>query len=401
MELKKQKSKQMHQRYDVLIAIGMLSAAISILLHKPILFAGIGLLVTYIVLVLLYEKYYGNYLYLEIEKDKLFLFPEDDDIIAITFYNKGKFTLKNGYFFFTIDEEVQVEDGKYQLDERGLTHKVPLTLPANSKITLHLSIKGNKRGITQLANMRYVFFNPFSFTTITLQAQGYWRQEIVVFPNQTPITRMDRLFTNQTGNIALPFALMHDEMDIAGTREHHFSDAMQHIHWKTSAKNQQLHTKVFEHNTDMRWTVLVNASTSSKLNNLYLSKQIDTYLSIISSISMQAIRQDIQIGVWFNLGKPVQLKTNHGTGQHHLKRLLHLFASIDHSYSIVQMNTILHQINQQIDEHHVILYIGELNQIVRHYLSTWEVRNKKEIYVLSNEDNHFVLRNHAEVSSNE
>src|SRR5699024_12412902 len=77
-------------------------------------------------------------------------------------------------------------------------------------------------------------------------------------------------------------------------------DSFKRIHWKASAKRQTLQTKVFEHNQNLSWLLLINIAVKSPLGNDYVSKDAEKYLSEAAYIAKHIIKQVLPVEMFVN-----------------------------------------------------------------------------------------------------
>ena len=81
---------------------------------------------------------------------------------------------------------------------------------------------------------------------------------LMVYPKMVPLLRYDLASRRPIGEIKLTHRLFEDPTRISGVREYQSGDPMNRVHWKVSARQRQLHCKVYEPSTMAGGILLVD-----------------------------------------------------------------------------------------------------------------------------------------------
>lgn len=122
---------------------------------------------------------------------------------------------------------------------------------------------------------------------------------VLVFPRVVPIPGYDLASRRPVGEIRLTHRLFEDPSRIAGVREYRRGDALNRIHWKTTARTGVLHSKVFEPSCVAGVTILLDFHQSSypSVNEPYRS---DLAATTVASLANAVYELGQQIGLVTN-----------------------------------------------------------------------------------------------------
>jgi len=137
---------------------------------------------------------------------------------------------------------------------------------------------------------------------------GLFRQQIkddhldwlIVYPHVLPLEALGFPPKEPFGEVKATWRLFEDPSRAVGVRDYQPDDAYRHIHWKASARRQELQVKVYEPTTSHNLVTFVNVATMPKhwqgIRPLLLEKTI----SVAASIANYAFTQRYEVGVIAN-----------------------------------------------------------------------------------------------------
>lgn len=123
---------------------------------------------------------------------------------------------------------------------------------------------------------------------------------LIVYPRVLPLETLGFPPKEPFGEVKASWRLFEDPSRAVGIRDYRSGDAFRHIHWKASARRQELQVKVYEPTTSHNLVVFANVATMPKhwqgIRPLLLEKTI----SVAASIASYAFNQRYEVGVIAN-----------------------------------------------------------------------------------------------------
>ena len=87
-------------------------------------------------------------------------------------------------------------------------------------------------------------------------------QRILVYPRIVPVTELGLPAQHPFGDHRSSRRLVEDPMRLMGSRDYSQGDNFRFIHWKATARQQKLQTKVFEPSATRPLAIFLNMQTS-------------------------------------------------------------------------------------------------------------------------------------------
>src|SRR5699024_5569675 len=189
---------------------------------------------------------------------------------------------------FLLDDTVTVMQ---KTDSTALGHiEFPLSLPGKGVTTLSIPIKGAKRGVAKLSQLKYRYPHLFKFHVIHLTYEQFFQQEIIVYPQPLPIEGLHAFFRMAPGmqqTRISPFVNIEQRI---GTRDYHPSDPFKHINWNATAKQQELQTNTFERTIDKSLIIIVNLQAKDGSTHPIPREQLEKNLSYATYLAQFAAK---------------------------------------------------------------------------------------------------------------
>lgn len=385
--------KGLKQKQFFLIFLALTVIFVSVWLIRPGIFILAGLLLLYVFLIVGVDRWAGNKLFLPDEKKTYRMFVGDIAEVPLVMKNFSWIPLQNGTLHFTVGQVVSEKTYKKieKYDETTQTSLL-LSLPGNSKTKVNLSFEAKERGVTSLSDVNFRFKNIFSLEDISLVLEKKRFIELVVFPEQKEVVGLDNLMIQALGNMRANFSPYEDMLEPTGTRNYVSSDPFHRIHWKSSAKTQQLQTKVYERKWEMSWTIIVNVGKMTRLGNLYISKKIEEYISVITYFYYRAAKYGIPLELHMNISGhgSSYFRIEQGEGGEQLKKVLDLLARIKTNERIVPFPAVLHRLQQNITKHRHIIFLGEEDEKIPFYFQQWKRRGVQVNRVQHSDESYWI-----------
>ncbi|SDJ03785.1 DUF58 domain-containing protein [Natribacillus halophilus] len=192
--------------------------------------------------------------------------------------------------------------------------------------TVTIPFTAHARGIARVRAVSLKIPNWTGLGNVHVELDTKGNQEAVVLPGQRFVAEQHRPLTPYEGAFARPYALYRDRLMPTGVRNYEYGDDFKDIHWKASAKMQQLQTKQYETVSDQSMLVSVNLS-----DGYGITGDLDALIEHCAYLAFVGIQNDLEIGLAINRqinGGVPYLFTPPSGGEGHLAEMLEQLASI-------------------------------------------------------------------------
>jgi uncharacterized protein (DUF58 family) len=129
-------------------------------------------------------------------------------------------------------------------------------LPPNSVRTLDYTLTFTCRGYHQIGPVILESGDLFGFVRHLRTARH--AHYVTVRPKPVPIARYDAITHRPIGDVKVRRQIFEDPTRLAGVRPYQDGDPLNRIHWKTTARTGELHTRVYENTVLMGATLVVD-----------------------------------------------------------------------------------------------------------------------------------------------
>jgi len=257
------------------------------------------------------------------------LFPGESTDIVLELFNRKPFPLS----WVKVEDEIPIELAR-ELDP----------VPANRagyyllsrwasilwyrKVTWKYQLHGEKRGYYRLGPLIATSGDIFGF-------YPRWRQfasvdHVIVYPRIFPIEQMQIPSLHPMGEARSNRRIFQDPTRPIGLREYRPRDSLKYIHWKASARQQELQVKVFEPTTTLKVSLFL-AGDGYPLYAPRAEEEFELAVSTAASIAHHLIDQGIPVGLISNgeqadSGQAIQIPP--GGSQDHLMEILEALAKV-------------------------------------------------------------------------
>ncbi|WP_053219879.1 DUF58 domain-containing protein [Virgibacillus senegalensis] len=383
MKLEKRIGDQLNYGYELMVILVIILFVFSIVFNRPLLFALIGMMTAYLFINKIYEKNIGNRLKLENPSRSIRLFPGEKSSISFSFTNPSRLPIVNGRLYFAVDEIVE---GVMDNEESGSSRKygMPFSMARKGKTNVIFPFKAKQRGTTRIHNIHYQFPHLTGFDSILLNFTGFYRTELIIYPEPAPIRGVETVFVQAPGIQRTIFSPFEDTMDAVGARDYVRSDSFSRIHWKATAKTAKLQTKVYERNLDFTWVMVVNLQETSRLGNRYFTTSMEAILSQVTYLCHVAVQKGYPFEIYLNLQRPGRKRffsIEAGSGKSHLKEALEMLARVDTQYRLKTSDELLHFVDNHMYKQKSVVFFGEMDEAARSYANRWSNQGMPVFYV--------------------
>jgi uncharacterized protein (DUF58 family) len=226
------------------------------------------------------------------------LFPGESTELTLEIFNRKPLPLP----WVRIDDEIPVELAR-DLDP------VPANRPGYylvsrwasilwyRKVTWEYHIHGEKRGYYRLGSLTVTSGDIFGF-------YPRWRQfsspdHVTVYPRIFPIERLELPSLHPMGEARTNRRIFQDPTRPIGLRDYRPRDSLKYIHWKASARRQELQVKVFEPTTTLKVSLFL-AGDGYPRDGFRSEEEFELAVSTAASIAHHLIDQGTLVGLISN-----------------------------------------------------------------------------------------------------
>ncbi|MCD6290503.1 MAG: DUF58 domain-containing protein [Anaerolineae bacterium] len=173
-----------------------------------------------------------------------------------------------------------------------------LSLRWYERVTRHYRLRGSHRGAWEFGPVEITSGDIFGFSVQRETLPE--RQTLLVYPKIVPLTALGLPARHPFGDFKTPRRVMEDPLRLMGAREYVPGDSFRHIHWKATARRQQLQTKVFEPSATRPLAIFMNINTYDRVYE-GLDQELQEYaITTAASIARWGWDEGLQIGLYVN-----------------------------------------------------------------------------------------------------
>lgn len=165
------------------------------------------------------------------------------------------------------------------------------------KVSWKYQLHGEKRGYYRLGSLTATSGDIFGF-------YPRWKQfassdPIAVYPKIFPIEHLEIPSLHPMGEARSHRRIFQDPTHPIGLRDYRPQDSLKHIHWKASARRQELQVKVFEPRTTLKVSLFL-AGDGYPPDDPQSGEQFELAVSTVASIARHLIDQGTPVGLFSN-----------------------------------------------------------------------------------------------------
>jgi len=176
---------------------------------------------------------------------------------------------------------------------------------------------GNKRGYYLLGPITLTSGDIFGFYPRSATEPA--ADHVIVYPKIFPIAHLGMPSLHPLGETTAERRIFEDPIRVIGVRDYSPRDSRRHIHWKATARRQELQVKVFEPTTTLK-VALCLAIDSFQHDGAQAEEELELGISAAASIANHLVEQRNSVGLFVNScladsGQPTTIPTGNGTQQ--------------------------------------------------------------------------------------
>ena len=154
---------------------------------------------------------------------------------------------------------------------------------------------------------------------------------LIVYPKVEPIESLGLPAKDPFGETKARQRIFEDPSRTIGVRDHQSEDGFKHIHWKATARHQELQVKVYEPTTTFNLIVFLNVATLPKHWQGTIPPLLERAISVAASIASYGVEQRYTVGLLANGCLPMSdqpIKVLPSRSPNQLTRILEVLAAV-------------------------------------------------------------------------
>jgi uncharacterized protein (DUF58 family) len=208
-----------------------------------------------------------------------------------------------------------------QVSSTAIRHATPLRW--RQRVSWSVDLECQERGSHFVGPTTIRSGDPFGFFTtyMTVQRRDYF----LVYPEIVSLTEIGFPPDHPFGANRVPQHLLTDPVRTIGVRDYAPDDSIRHIHWKASAKLQDLQVKVFEPTVDLQLALFLSLDTFERYWEGLDSVRAESAIVAAASLASDALRRKSLVGLNVNAvitGSDQTLRIAPGRGPRQLETIL-------------------------------------------------------------------------------
>lgn len=157
------------------------------------------------------------------------------------------------------------------------------------------------------------------------------KQRLIVYPKLYSVAELQLPSKNPFGESRAQQSLFEDPLRTVGIREWQSWDSQRRVHWKATARHQQLLSRVYEPSEELQVLFFLNVATMQRHWHGYLPELQERTISVAGSLATMAAEERLAVGLIANGALPggdQPIRQLPGRNPNQLIRLLELLAAV-------------------------------------------------------------------------
>jgi len=174
-----------------------------------------------------------------------------------------------------------------------------LALRSYERVRRIYRVRGDHRGVFRLGPAEVYAGDVFGFRRQHMTVETV--DHLVVYPKIVPVTALGLPAARPAGEVLAERRIIEDPLRYAGVREYAMGDSMRHVHWKATARTQQLQTRTFDPSACHSLMILLDVQTASRPYSL-VRDHLELLITAAASLTMDALDKGYSVGLLSNGG---------------------------------------------------------------------------------------------------
>lgn len=191
------------------------------------------------------------------------------------------------------------------------------------------AIRCTTRGFHQFGPATVTTGDGFGF--FDTEAQWPMQQRLIIYPRLYSVAELGLPSKSPFGENQAHKSLFEDPLRTVGIREWQRSDSQRRIHWKATARQQQLLSRVYEPSEEQQIQIFLNVTTMARHWHGYIPELQERAISVAGSLAALAIAERRATGIIANgvlPGSDQPIRLLPGRSPNQLLHILELLAAV-------------------------------------------------------------------------
>ncbi|RFB19254.1 DUF58 domain-containing protein [Bacillus sp. HNG] len=326
-----------------------------------------------------YLRHVGNKIIISVDKDTVKLFKGEESDFSLTLSQEGLLPIFNGHIRMTIDHVVGFKNERKVLETEQIELTLPLTLFGRQAFTTTLPFEGKQRGVAKIRTLEIRIPHLFGFGEAYLRYLKPVNFETIIYSSPETVGGIEKIVPKNQGEYPIRTSFFEDMTAIVGTRSYVPTDPFNRVHWKASARTNQLQTKLFDKTAQFSWTIIINVR----------ERKLEKYLSGLTYLLETATVKNIPFEVFVNVrraGKTPYIHLPLGVGKEHLAKALELIARLSKHSVTIPFHYMINKITRQQQLSPYMIVLGEMEENEQLILRSFARKGVDCFKIIENED---------------
>ncbi|MGM8214748.1 DUF58 domain-containing protein [Bacillaceae bacterium W0354] len=333
-----------------------------------ILFVGILFFILYFA-VNFYDERVHEHLELKNDVQKIRLYPGEEGEITFTLLQRGFLPIIGAKLIITYDRVIDVKREKTHSHDYTGVVEIPLTILSFEEKKITIPFEAIHRGVARIRSVKLNIPNLLGLGHIYLTFNPMYKTEVIVYPTIKKVNQLDIMEPKRNGEHQSKHSIFEQPILPVGTRDYIPGDSFNRIHWKASARQGQLQTKIVEKVNQLSWLILINVRKNTNETPEY----IEEYLKHVAYIAKYATELNIPLEIYMNIPSKVNDPFYHlplGQGKNHYMHALETLARVNRHGMSMSYSAMVRYIDRR-DKPPYIIQLGDYSSFDMKYFKKW------------------------------
>jgi uncharacterized protein (DUF58 family) len=325
----------------------------------------------------IYPRFYISYVSRCItfmnSREKRFVIAGDQVELLFSIANSAPLPVL-GEVHVTCDPVLHIE-GKTVLDKK---YMVPISVHGQSTLEMSLPFSTMQRGVGRITQLDVHLSDPLRLLKCQIEYE-FVRKEVVIYPKKQAVAGEGTFSLLKEGTKANPFSLFHDLSLPIGTRDYRPGDSLKAIHWKATARKNELQTKLVEKTIGITWSFVVLIGQNMGKEAVL---QLEDQLSTLARLTELAYKQGIMFDLYINtkpMGRGLITQTLEGHDRAHYFKIMERLARIQVNFLRIDPKLAIREMNKAFQNPRILFLAGAVDEITEDPLLKQWVRKGHRI----------------------
>jgi uncharacterized protein (DUF58 family) len=197
------------------------------------------------------------------------------------------------------------------------------------QISRTFTVHCTTRGFHRYGPAKLETGDPFGF--FNRQSETAQAEYLIIYPRIYPVTELALPRKNPFGQLLARSSLFEDPLRTAGIRAYNAQDDLRRVHWKATARQQEMLSRVYEASEEPVIQLFLNVATLERHWHGYIPELHERSVSVAASLAMLAAEARIPVGLMANgalPGSDQPLRLLPGRSPDQIVQILELLAAV-------------------------------------------------------------------------